>query len=166
MSDNKSAKSMYSRFAMRCWSFCGRGGRFRLGAEVPGVPLKLHGGGLELRVEGSMPSRRVPVDTWFAGFAVKLREPVWMAAERAWGCGLAGESNEPSAGTGGWCTLACSLWTAVEISDRSWAICASEKVADGIGVSSTLTDKGGGETLLGPLTSVGPAGDGIACSKA
>ena len=87
-----------------------------------------------------------------------------MAAEGAWGCGLAGEGNEPSAGTGGWCTLARSLWTAAEISDRTWTICASEKVADGIGVSFTLID--GGETLLGPLTSIGPAGDGVACSKA
>ena len=57
---------------MRCGTSFGKGSRLSSGAEVPGVPRLLPGGGLEPTVKGSTPLCRVPVETWFAGLIVNV----------------------------------------------------------------------------------------------
>ena len=63
-------------------------------------------------------------------------------AEGGCGCGVAGESNDPTAKPGGCCKPARLLRMAAEISDRSCVICTSVKAVAGTGVWSTLTDRG------------------------
>ena len=75
----------------------------RAGAEVPGVPTRLAGGGLGPSVEEeATPCSTAPVEIWIAGLTVTaFCNPVWTATEGGCGCGVARESNDPSAKPGG-----------------------------------------------------------------
>ena len=135
---------------------------------MPGVPPKLAGGGLGPTVaDERTPCCVLPAETWIAGLTVTaFCDPVWTAAEGGCGCGVAGESNDPTATLGGCCKPTRSLRTAAEMSDRSCVICVSVKAVAGTGVWSTLTDSGAGVALLGPARSKGTTTGGVACSKA
>ena len=77
---------------------------------MPGVPTRLAVAGLGPNVEGEpSPYCTAPVEARIAGLIARFCEPVSMAVEGGWGCGVAGESNDPPTRPGACCDPTRSL---------------------------------------------------------